>query len=197
MLISIDKKITFLAMTKTASSSIEAALQPHCDIAYYGNSRTKHISYRRYNRFIVPYLNSLGHEGLETTCLMREPISWLFSWYRYRQRPEIAGRKLSTAEITFDEFTAIYLSQVSKGPGIGRPSKFVADKNGTPAVDHIFKYENLPVFTAFLEERFQCKLRFAHLNASPRADYALSPAMNSQLRAFFAPEYTIYEAARG
>lgn len=197
MLVSIDKNITFLAMTKTASSSIEAALTPHCDIAFYNNARTKHMSYRRYNRFIVPYIGSLGHDIPETTCLIREPISWLFSWYRYRSRPEIAGRRNSTAGISFDEFAAIYLSQTGKGPGIGRPSVFMADKDGTPSVDHVFKYENIPAFVKFLEKRFETSLLLAHLNPSPQQEFALSAKMKTQLRDFFAPEYEIYKTARG
>ena len=197
MLISIEKKITLLAMTKTGSSSVEHALAPYCDIAYYGNSRTKYISYRRYSRFVVPYLNSLGFENMETTCLIREPISWLFSWYRYRARPEIAGRRNSTADISFEEFATIYLTQTSKGPGIGRPSKFLADRDGKPAVDYVFKYENMPMFTRFLEERFQTTLDIPQLNASLERKFELSEHCQSRLQAFFAPEYEIYESAIG
>lgn len=197
MLISIEKNIAFLAMTKTASSSIEETLLPFCDIAYYGNARTKHISYRRYNRFVVPYLQSLGHNNIQTTCLFREPISWLFSWYKYRSRPEIAGRRNSTSDISFDEFVSIYLSESFIKMGIGRPSKFVSDKAGHPAVDYIYKYENMPAFTKFLEGQFQTQLSFPHLNASPMHTFSLAPSLHKELQNFFIPEYDIYETALG
>lgn len=197
MLISIENKIAFLAMTKTASTSIETALFPYCDMAYYGNSRIKHISYRRYNRFVAPYLNSLGYRDIETTCLIREPISWLHSWYRYRSRPAITGKAHSTAGLSFDEFATLYLSNSPLTKGVGRPSKFVADKDGNPAVDHIYKYENLPAFQNFMEERLQEPLHFERLNESPYMDFFLANDIKSRLTEFFAPEYEIYECAKG
>ncbi len=196
MLISIEKKITFLAMTKAASTSIEMALAPRCDIAYYGNPRVKHISYRRYSRFVAPYLASLGYNDIETCCLFREPVDWLFSWYRYRSRPEIAGRPQSTAGLSFDEFACLYLAGSPTTKGVGRPSKFVADKDGTPSVTHIFKYDNLPAFRKFIENRFGEPLHLDRLNESPAGEFILSPQTRTRLTEFFAPEYEIYEAAR-
>ncbi len=196
MLISIEKKIAFLAMTKAASTSIEMALAPHCDIAYYGNSRVKHISYRRYSRFVAPYLASLGYKDIETTCLIREPVDWLFSWYRYRSRPEIAGKPQCTEGLSFDEFASLYLSGSPMTKGVGRPSKFVADKDGTPSITHIFKYENIPAFQKFIEGRIGEALHFDRLNESPTRDFAVSPETRSRLTDFFAPEYEIYESAR-
>ncbi len=196
MLISIKSKIAFLAMTKTASTSIETALFPYCDMAYYGNSRIKHISYRRFNRFVRPYLDNLGYRDIETTCLIREPLSWLHSWYRYRTRPAISAQPQSTAGLSFDEFAALYMAGSPLTKGVGRPSKFVSDKDGQPAVDHLFKYENLPAFQKFMEERLQEPLFFERLNESPARELALSPATKAQLESFFAPEYALYEAAR-
>ncbi len=196
MLISIDKKFAFLAMTKAASTSIEMALAPHCDIAYYGNSRVKHISYRRYSRFVSPYLASLGYTDIETCCLFREPVDWLFSWFRYRSRPEISRRPQSTAKLDFDTFAGLYLDGDPITKGVGRPSKFVAGKNGAPAVTHIFKYDNMAEFQAFVENRIGTPLHLDRLNMSPARDFALSPGTRSRLTGFFAPEYKIYRSAR-
>lgn len=184
-------------MTKAASTSIEMALSPYCDMAYYGNSRIKHLSYRKYQRFVQPYLASLGYDDIETCCLMRDPVDWLFSWYRYRTRGAVAGKSQSTAEISFDEFVSIYLARPDNSKGVGRPSRFVANKSGEPSVDHIFKYENLPVFIQFLEERFGEPLLLDRLNESPIKEFTLAPDLKSRLQEYFAPEYEIYENARG
>ena len=196
MLISLSKKITFLAMPKAASTSIEMALFPHCDIAFINNPRVKHIRYRRYNRFIVPYLDQSGFGPLETTCLFREPIDWLFSWYRYRSRDKIKSKAQSTANMSFNEFVSRYIAEDTVVYDIGRTSLFVCDHDGNPAVDHIFRYENLSAYTNFLETRFEEKLHLEHLNESPRRDFVLSDQLKAQLEEFLAPEYEIYETAR-
>lgn len=196
MLISLSKNLTFLAMPKAASTSIEMALFPHCDIAFINNPRVKHIRYRRYKRFILPYIDQSGFGPLETTCLFREPIDWLFSWYRYRARDKIKSKPQSTANMSFDDFTSRYMAEVEVISDIGRTSLFVADQDGNPAVDHIYRYESLPAYGKFLEERFDAKFNFEHLNKSPIREFSLSTKLKTQLEEFLAPEYEIYESAR-
>ncbi len=196
MLISLSKKLTFLAMPKAASTSIEMALLPHCDIAFINNPRVKHIRYRRYKRFILPYIDQSGFGPLETTCLFREPIDWLFSWYRYRARDKIKSKPQSTANMSFDEFVSRYMAEDATIYDIGRTSLFVIDHDRKPAVDHIYRYENLPAYTKFLESRFEEKFNFEHLNISPKQEFNLSMPLKTQLEDFLTPEYEIYETAR-
>ncbi len=196
MLISLSKKLTFLAMPKAASTSIEMALLPYCDIAFINNPRVKHIRYRRYKRFILPYIDQSGFGPLETTCLFREPIDWLFSWYRYRSRDKIKAKPQSTANMSFEEFATRYMAEDASVHDIGRTSRFVMDHDGKPAVDHVYRFESLRAYTKFLEARFEEKFDFAHLNESPKQDFTLPAQLKTQLEEFLAPEYEIYEAAR-
>jgi hypothetical protein len=156
----------------------------------------KHIRYRRYKRFILPYIDQSGFGPLETTCLFREPTDWLFSWYRYRSRDKIKTKPQSTANMSFDEFVSRYMAEDSNVYDIGRTSLFVIDHDSKPAVDHIFRYENLPAYTKFLESRFEEKFDFDHLNESPKREFTLSAQLKTQLEEFLAPEYEIYETAR-
>lgn len=196
MLISLSKKLTFLAMPKAASTSIETALFPYCDIAFKNNPRVKHIRYRRYKRFILPYIENSGFGPLDTTCLFREPTDWLFSWYRYRSRDKIKAKPNSTADMSFDTFVSHFMAQDKVISDFGRPSHFVIDHDGNPAIDFIFRYENLAGYTGFLESRFGQKLELEYLNESPKREFNLSPHLKSQLEEFLTPEYEIYETAR-
>ena len=196
MLISLSKKLTFLAMPKAASTSIEMALFPHCDIAFINNPRVKHIRYRRYKRFILPYIDQSGFGPLETTCLFRDPTDWLFSWYRYRSRDKIKAKPQSTANMSFDDFVSRYMAEDTSTYDIGRTSLFVIDHDGKPAVDHIYRYENLPAYIKFLESRFEEKFDLEHLNESPKREFTLSAQLKTQLEEFLTPEYEIYESAR-
>ncbi|MBL4874559.1 MAG: hypothetical protein JKY41_14530 [Rhodobacteraceae bacterium] len=195
MLISLNKKLTFLAMPKAASTSIEMALSPHCDIAFINNPRVKHIRYRRYKRFILPYIVQSGFGPLETTCLFREPTDWLFSWYRYRSRDKIKSKLQSTANMSFDDFVSRYIDGDANVFDIGRTSLFVIDHDGIPAVDYIYRYESLPAYIKFLEARFEEKFNLEYLNESPKRDFSLSAQLKTQLEQFLTPEYEIYETA--
>lgn len=197
MLISLHRRLVFLAMTKTASTSIEEALLPLCHISFYRHPKVKHISYVRYKRFVQPYLEEIGFSGFETTCLIREPISWVFSWYKYRSRQEILGQPESTADTSFDDFATAYLTERKDFAQFGRQARFISDRKARPAVDHIYRYENLPAFAKFLESRFDQPFEFNHLNPSPEREFSLSPDVKKHLEEYLAPEYEIYESARG
>ena len=63
----------------------------------------KHAPVYRYNRFFRPMFEKACKAEMETFAMMREPISWLRSWYKYRQRPFLDGKQNSTANISFDD----------------------------------------------------------------------------------------------
>ena len=84
MRISTKASFVFLSMPKSASTSVEKALKPHCEIAFEGPG-IKHLNARKYHDVIKPMLKALmPNKTFETICLYREPISFIHSWYRYR-----------------------------------------------------------------------------------------------------------------
>ena len=98
--------------------------------------------------------------------------------------------------MTFDEFASRYMAEDEAVYDIGRTSLFVIDHDGKPAVDHIYRYENLPAYTKFLESRFEKKFDLEHLNESPKLKFSLSARLKTQLEDFLTAEYEIYESAR-
>jgi len=115
MLVFYQQRLVLLSVPKTGTTAYEAALGPHADMVISDPPMLKHAPVYRYNRFIRPmYQNVCGVE-LELVAVMREPVSWLGSWYRYRQRPFMAGKPNSTAAISFDDFVLAYMK--GKKPG--------------------------------------------------------------------------------
>lgn len=106
MLISLQKRFIFVANTKTASTSIERALQPFADVRYGGDPRKKHIALAEIEA-AAPWVFTkagCGLEGFFAFGVMRDPVEWLWSWFRYRKQPEVESP--IPAEMTFAEFWA-------------------------------------------------------------------------------------------
>ena len=195
MLISLSNNIAILAMTKTGTTSVEAALAPHCEIAMSGAPSVKHIQFRKFDRFVRPFLSSVGHDSVETACVMRDPIDWLMSWYRYRQRPEITGKPNSTSGINVNQFVDAYVSDDPPSfANVGRPSRFVENAEGAVGVDHLFRYDQFDRYVGFLSERFGRRLDIERLNVSPKIPANMEPETRRRLTSFFARDYEIYEA---
>lgn len=177
MLISLTHNFAFLCNRKYASISIEAMLRKHGDISVAGPPDLRHSNYRLYTTHFVPYIReSVGRTKLETVCLVREPISWLHSWYRFRSRlalrdPANENHHKSTSGVTFAEFAGAYV-QPNPPPfaSVGRQFDFVRTEDNEIGVDRIFLYERMDDFVSFMSERIGQALRIGHKNVSPRTN---------------------------
>ncbi len=157
----------------------------------------KHAPLYRYRRFIEPMLKASGGEGFETVAVVREPVGWLSSWYRYRNREDIAGHRNSTRGISFDDFVLEYAKgKPAPFASVGSQAKFVGDGQGSVGVDHLFRYEEGERFMAFLAERLGPIGRdLPRLNVSPAMEVALSAEAEAVLRRKCAAEFTVWERA--
>ncbi|MEM6744827.1 MAG: gamma-glutamyl kinase [Pseudomonadota bacterium] len=196
MMIFARRKLVLLALPKTGTTALEAALGPLADIHMRGAPALKHTTLRRYRRFIRPYLATAGIEGLETACLLREPTAWLRSWHAYRRRPALDGKPKSAAGLSFAEFVDAYLSDPQPVfAQVGVPSRFVAGPDGSPGVDHLFRYEDQGAFQAFLEDRLERKIDLPRRNVSPPADAEpLPPALQARLERERAADFALYRS---
>ncbi|MFO7855490.1 MAG: gamma-glutamyl kinase [Paracoccaceae bacterium] len=169
MLISVRRRIAYLAMPKTGTTAVEAALAPHCDIVFGKAPSVKHVTYARYRRVVRPMLRDFGAAHSETVCVLREPVDWLHSWWRYRRRESLRGRPQSTEGVSFDAFVEAWLEAEDppEFARVGRPSRFVSAPKGAPPLDHLFRYDRLDRLAAFLSERFRSEFDFPRLNVSP------------------------------
>ena len=86
MLIFSRYNLVLLAVPKTGSTALEVALGQEADGRFGNPPELKHLPLYRYNRFVQPLLQLTTGKDPETFALIREPISWLRSWYLYRAR---------------------------------------------------------------------------------------------------------------
>lgn len=176
MLCSTKHDFVFLCMTKCASNSVEAIMAPYSDIVLTGPPFYRHLNYRKYIQYVRPLIAAgLGNKEVETSCVIREPVSWLYSWYRFRQRLSLRNEKnpdhsRSTAGVGFEEFIEAYVSANRPAYArLGCQFDFVRTESGDVGVDRIFLYENLDSLTKYLSDKVGKRLVLPRMNVSPRS----------------------------
>jgi hypothetical protein len=189
-------------MTKCASTAIEDELFEYAQLVTRKNPTLKHMHYRGFKRFIAPMLHRHGYprDSYEVVCVMREPVSWLHSWWRYRGRPQLANaegprRRNYTGDLSFEQFVQAYIAQSETyATSIGRQANFVRGPNNQMVgVDRVFRYEELGSFLDYASERVGSPLTLDRTNVSPRTKLKLPRSTRRELQEFLATEYYIYE----
>lgn len=191
MLVFWRQRLVFLATPKTASTSIESALAPQAAVVVMRPPQLKHTNAQKYYRQVAPFLGDAKGEDFVLTALMREPLDWLGSWYRYRQRPEEVPEK-TTSAMTFDAFVQAYCqNDQPEFAKVGNQANFLAPKDHRE-VDYIFRYDRMADFVAFLEKRLGGKIDLPRVNVSPSAALDLSSDTEALLRKTRARDFSLY-----
>lgn len=184
----------FLAMTKTGSTAVEVALERHAQVVVRRPPRMKHVTMRTFDKVWVPVLEHYGHprESYEVLAVVRHPVDWVQSWYRYRSRP---GAARSVGDLTFDEYAAQVVSGEAR---LGSAAAFVRPRRDRPGVDRVYRYEHLAEAVGWMAERLGVDApALDRVNASPAAAAAeVSPATRALLEAHFAKDVALWERAR-
>lgn len=190
-----------LSMPKCASTTLVTTLKGHAEILMRVNPRLKHMNCRTFTHRMVPVLQGAGYErsDYELVTLFREPVSWLESWWRYRQRPALKDKADGkwTGETSFDDFVAAHIDGAPGGI-TGRQARFVAlDDDLTVGVDRIFALEAADVWQSWIAQRLGQQVDLVTKNwSTSTATAALSDTMRTRLLEHYAPEYDIYEQLR-
>ena len=155
----------------------------------------KHAPIYRYNRFIRPMFEKVCNAQMETIAVMREPVSWLGSWYRYRRRPFMQGKSNSTHDISFDEFVRAYVKgDCPPFANVGSQAKFLAAQPNGTAISRLFRYEDPATLNRFLEERLGVSMELKRENVSPEIQLTLSAETEAIYRRKRAAEFELYES---
>lgn len=193
MLVFYKERLAFLSVPKTGSTAYETALAARADMVIKEPPMLKHAPVYRYNRFIRPMFLRVCDAEMELMAVMREPISWLGSWWRYRQRPFMEGKPNATHGISFDDFVLAYMK--GKKPGfadVGSQANFMQGQPNGTEITHYFRYEDQTRLQAFLQDRLDVTLDLARENVSPQMEVTLSPDVEARFRRKFANEFELY-----
>lgn len=194
MLVFSKHKLVFLSVPKTGTTAWQAALAPYASMIVSDPPELKHAPVFRYNRFFRPAIEKFIGEGLHVVAVMREPIDWLGSWYRYRQRPFLTGKPTSTQNLSFNDFVQGYLQ--TKQPvyaNVGSQSKFLEPQRNGTAATHLFRYDDQSGLTAYLESRLNITVQTERVNASRAERLPLRRETETVLRRIYAPDFNLYE----
>ncbi|MEL6533617.1 MAG: gamma-glutamyl kinase [Pseudomonadota bacterium] len=197
MLLFYNEKLVLFAQPKTGTTALERALAGRATAAILDPPRLKHTSVRRYRRELEAWITRDRREPFETMALIREPVDWLGSWYRYRRRAQIAGQSKSTEGVDFDAFVRAWMQEERPDfARVGSQSRFVTGGRGRLLVTHLFRYEAYDAALAFLETRLGEKIETKPVNVSPKMGLALSAETEAALREYAARDFELWEGAR-
>ena len=190
--------LVMLAVPKTGTQAWQAALGEAADMIIRHPPEAKHMRARRFERRLRPLLERTGPRRLETLAVIRDPVDWRASWYRYRARPALAGQPASTAGIGFAGFIEATLDEQPPAfARIGSQARFVSDDDGRLLVDHLFAYEDQEGLRRFLSARLARPVEApAPRNVSPARELGLPAALEARLRQAVAAEFALHARAR-
>lgn len=186
-------RLIYLAVPKTGTTAAEETLKPHADIHYKNPPHLKHITAgaMRSNRKL---LSPADPGEFEQVAVMREPLDWLGSWFRYRSRGHLIGKPNSTADLNFNEFVEAVLSPDPPPFGqIGSQFRFLCGNSERPIADRIYPWPAIDQMFAYFERRLNVSLTVAETNRSPRRVLDLDGGLLKQLMEKREAEFALYD----
>ncbi len=195
LLVFYKERLVLLAVPKTGTTALHAALRDRADMVVSAPPELKHAPLYRYDRFFRPMFEKACKTGMDTIAVMREPVGWLGSWYRYRRRPAMQGHPNATHDISFDDFVQAYARGARPGfANVGSQARFLAPRPGGAGVTHLFRYESPARLLDFLADRLGGIPDLPRKNVSPEMTLDLSPGTNSKFRRKCAEEFALYQS---
>jgi hypothetical protein len=188
----------FLSTTKTGSTAVENVFTPYAQLVARRPPSLKHMNAQGYAASLQPLLAKHGfpRETYDVVCVIREPIDWITSWWRYRSRPAAAEKeaKKYAGDLTLDEFCERFMDGEFV---LGNMARFVRLRDGSCGVDVMFKYDHLDDLVVWMSEKIGIDV--PHLppaNVSPPREDLMSAGVRARLEEHMAEHRSLYEAAR-
>ncbi len=196
MLVFYEERLALLSVPKTGSTAYQSALKDRADIVVSGPTELKHANMRRFDRFYQTMFKKLFDTEMEVMAVVRDPIDWLGSWYRYRTRQELNNHPHSTQGLDFEAFVVAHMQKSPPAcANVGRQSEFLMPRSNGAGVSHVFKYENQGTILDFLRNRLNCDIQLPQENVSPKLKLELSKDTDQQFRSLFAAEFALHQSA--
>lgn len=199
MLISTEKHFVFIANTKAASTSVEHVLMDHADIHYNDTPARKHIAlhqaYTLYSALFDAPVPPSGRarDRYFTFGVMREPLDWIASWFRYRKGNPVAAPLPD--EMTFEAFwrQGDWNIRTAEGWKYLQRHLFCAPAGGPVLADVIIPYPQLEAMFAEICTGLGITAQLPRQNVSHWQAQNVIPAhLHEELRDFYAPDYQLW-----
>lgn len=193
MLISIKKRFIFIANTKTASTSLSKALRPYAEIERQGTPARKHASMAAVldlYQFLFD-LPALAPDTFFRFGVIRDPLEWIHSWFRYRQRAK--GGQPIAKNITFEEFWRQRDWNIIKNGSPNLQSYRFTDKDFKPLVDYLIPYDQLAEHFQIICETMGIETNLEKLNTSHRTSSTqdIDEGLRAEIVEFYARDYEL------
>lgn len=190
-----EQRLVVLAVPKTGTNAYAQALASRASLIVRHPPELKHLPLYRFDRFVRPLFSAVGAPALDIAAVIREPIDWLGSWYRYRKRPALDGRARSTQGLSFDAFVRAACSdQPPDCARVGSQSRFVRSRPDGPEVTHLFRYEDMERFDDFLRSRLGDFPPVARVNASMPEDLCLTRETEALAKDVRAQDFALWSS---
>jgi hypothetical protein len=197
MLIGVEKRFIFVANTKSASTTIQHALMEHAEIHRGGSPERKHIPLAEIYGTYDFLFGQPGHapDSYFAFGVMREPIDWILSWFRYRKGLKNPGAL--PEDMAFARFWERSDWNITRPDGRRhlQRQKF-CDSGDRVLADVIIPYHDLEAGFARICNALGLPDRLPRKNVSRIREIGepIPPALEAEMRAFYAPDYELFES---
>ncbi|SDX57051.1 hypothetical protein [Roseicitreum antarcticum] len=195
MLIGVRQRLVFVANTKTGSTAIEQALAPHCEIMRGGTPAQKHMQLAQLAQEYGFLFNQPAHplDSYFKFGVMRDPIQWIQSWFRYRKGNDVESRL--PADMTLAQFWARRDWNIQRANGTKYlQSDLFTDAQGRLLADVIIPHHDLNAhFQAICTAlKIKAPLYQANVSRLQRIGDDIPESLLAEMREFYAEDYALF-----
>jgi hypothetical protein len=207
MMANLRSGFVFLASTKCASTSVEAALHAHCDLIVNCGPSNKHMSWRRAHTLVQDMMtrHPRPDRPLEYISIVRQPMDWVESWYDYRSRNAIKDRaERYLGDRSIQDVIVEEIERAADDPNrIGFQHTMYRRPKGSEDELTLFQFNHLHLLVKYLKQKYGVQLKLDHLNQTPGREAGaslaerISPEVMARAREHWRPDFRLYKNANG
>lgn len=201
------QRLVILCQPKTGTTALHEAISSEASIAFNTPPHMKHMTYAKFVDVLSTWIaggKKLERNKYTFVSVMREPIDWFGSWYRYNRRqhlasPQARGFGRYTGEIEFNEYLEALLLPPAERPEyarLGGPCSVAVNKEGKIGVDFLFRYSDMDNLVDFISSKLERPIKLQQANVSPKKDLSVDPVTMQKIQERFAFEFDIYDKLR-
>jgi hypothetical protein len=147
-----NKKIIFIAIPKTGTTSIEYYLRS------FLKDHSKKLGFNKHDTALTIKNKIADFNDYKVFTIIRNPYDWYVSWFAYRKRK---GSGYPTNNMSFKRYVNLQPKQ--------ELLNYITDRNGVILVENILLYENnieQSIHSLFKKWNISCPNHFYNLNKS-------------------------------